>query len=116
MIRKFFKGFRYAFIGISYAFNSQVNFKVHLLVAAGVGALGYYTGLNRMEWLWVTTAVTLVVVMELINTAIELLVDQISPGYDPKAGIIKDVSAAAVLITALLALIIGLFVFIPKYF
>ena len=116
MIRKFFKGFSYAFKGISYAFTTQINLKVHLVVAAGVGALGYYTGLNRMEWLWVTTAVILVVVMELINTAIELLVDQVSPGYDPKAGIIKDVSASAVLITALLAFIIGLAVFVPKYF
>lgn len=116
MIRKFFKGFGYAFKGISYAFTTQINFKIHLLVAAGVGAFGYYTGLNTTEWLWVATSIILVIVMELINTAIELLVDQVSPGHNPKAGIIKDVSAAAVLITSLLALIIGLAVFIPKYF
>jgi diacylglycerol kinase len=57
-----------------------------------------------------------VMMVELINTAIEVLVDKISPEYDRQAGNIKDISAAAVLITALMALIIGLIIFIPKYF
>jgi diacylglycerol kinase len=116
MIRKFFNGFGYAFKGISYAFTTQINFKFHLIVVAGVCILGYYTALNITEWLWIAVSVVLVIIMELINTAIELLVDLVSPGYDARAGNIKDISAAAVLITAMLALIIGLAIFIPKFF
>jgi len=116
MIGKFFKGFSYAFKGVRYAFITQTNFKVHLLIATGVILLGYFTRLNTSEWLWVSASITLMIVLELINTAIELLVDEISPGYNPKAGIIKDISAAAVLITAVLALVIVLVVFVPKYF
>ncbi|HCN84123.1 MAG TPA: diacylglycerol kinase [Sphingobacteriaceae bacterium] len=115
-MRNFLKGFGFAFKGIAYAFSTQVNFKVHVASAMAVCALGYYTGLDTNEWLWISTAILLVLVLELINTGIEVLVDLISPGYNPKAGIIKDLSSAAVLITGLLALIIGLVIFIPKYF
>jgi diacylglycerol kinase len=58
-------------------------------------------------------AIGLVLIVELINTALEVLVDFISPEYHPKAGIIKDVSAAAVLLTAILSICIGLMVFVP---
>lgn len=116
MIRKFLKGFSFAFKGIAYAFSTQINFKVHIVSAIAVCALGYYSGLNCAEWLWIFSAILLVLIAELFNTAIEVLVDLVSPGYDPKAGIIKDLASAAVLITGLLALIIGLVIFIPKYF
>jgi len=60
-------------------------------------------------------AIAIVIIVELLNTAIELLVDLISPQQHPKAGTIKDLSAAAVLVSALLALAIGLFIFVPKF-
>lgn len=116
MIRKFLKGFVYAFNGVSYTFATQINFKIHTMIAAGAGLAGWYAGLSIAEWLWIITAVTLVIVIELLNTAVEILVDKISPEYDRMAGIIKDVSAAAVLLTAMLAFVIGLAIFIPKFF
>ena len=116
MMRIFLKGFIYAFKGIGYAFRTQINFKFHLFSAAGVIALSYYTGLNTTEWLWIAAAIALVIIIELLNTAIELLVDQFSPGYHIQAGIIKDVSSAAVLMAGLFALITGLIIFVPKYF
>lgn len=111
---KFIKGFGYAFSGLGYAFKSQLNFKVHLLIAVLVGLAGYYFKLSRAEWLWIIVSIGLVLIAELMNTAIEVLVDLVSPEINPKAKIIKDVAASAVLVAAIMAASIGLVIFIPK--
>lgn len=116
MIKKFFKGFGFAFNGLSYAFSTQINFKFHVFSAIAVAALGYYAGLSLNEWCWIAAAVFIVLIAELFNTAIEILVDLVSPEYNPKAGLVKDISAAAVLLSSLMAAIIGLMIFIPKFF
>lgn len=113
-MKKFLKGFTYAWNGLTYAFATQINFKFHVFAAIIIIALGLYLNLSHAEWLWICSAILFVLIVELLNTAIEILVDLVSPGYDPKAGIIKDISAAAVLITALFAVIVSLFIFIPK--
>ncbi len=113
-MNKFFRSFGYAFAGLTYAFKTQLNFKVHCLAALLAIALGFYLKLTTAEWLWIAAAIALVLLVELLNTAIEVLVDLVSPEQHPKAGAIKDISAAAVLISALLALVIALFIFIPK--
>lgn len=111
---KFIRGFRYAFSGIRYTFKSQLNFKVHILIAFVVGIAGYCLKLTTNEWLWIIAAIGMVLVTESLNTALEVLVDLVSPQIHPKAKIIKDVAAGAVLITAITAAIIGMVVFIPK--
>jgi diacylglycerol kinase len=111
---KFFKGFTYAAKGIVYAFSTQINFKFHTFSAILVVAMGIFFELNLNEWLWISTAIGLVVTAEIFNTALEVLVDLVSPGHHPKAGIVKDLSSAAVLITAILSAIIGLCIFLPK--
>lgn len=116
MISKFLKGFVFAFKGIRYAFVSQINFRFHLFAALGIFLISYFVGLTRTEWLWIITAIFLVLIAELINTLIELLVDLISPNYNYNAGLINDISAASVLLTAVLAFTLGLFVFVPKFF
>jgi diacylglycerol kinase len=113
-MKKFLKGFAYSFQGLSYAFKTQLNFRVHCVATVLVVLLGLYFKLNSYEWLWITTAIAVVVVLELLNTALEVLVDLVSPEQNPKAGAIKDVASAAVLIGGLLALIIGLIIFVPK--
>ena len=75
---------------------------------------GFYFALNTVEWLWIIAATAVVFIVELFNTAIETLVDLVSPDFNPKAGLIKDISAAAVLIAAFMALIIGILIFLPK--
>lgn len=102
--------------GLRYTFRTQLNFRVHCFVLAAVVILGWYVQLNSSEWLWICIAAGLVVVTELLNTAMEVLVDFISPEYHIKAGIIKDVAAAAVLVAAICAVVIGLLIFIPKLF
>ena len=112
-MKKFLLGFKYALQGVRYAFATQINFRFHSIAAILVILLGLYFQLTRFEWLWLCTAIILVIVAELFNTALEVLVDLVSPNYNSKAGVVKDLASAAVLITSLLSLIIGLFVFIP---
>lgn len=113
-MKKFLKGFYFAFNGISYSFRTQLNFKIHGLISLLVIALCFYLGLTSAEWLWIIAAMSLVLIAELFNTAIETLVDLVSPEFNPKAGLIKDISAAAVLIAAVLALLIGILILLPK--
>lgn len=114
-MKRFFKSFVYAFKGLAYTFRTQLNFKLHCVSTIMVILLGLYTKLAIVEWLWVALAVTLVLVLELINTAIEMLVDLVSPQQHPQAGAIKDIAAAAVLIAAFLAVVVALFIFVPKF-
>ena len=111
---RFVKSFGYAFSGLGYAFKSQFNFKIHVLMLILVGIAGCWLKLSAKEWLWITVAAGIVLIAELLNTAIEVLVDLVSPAIHPKAKIIKDVSAAAVLVAAVTALLIGLLIFVPK--
>lgn len=113
-MKKFLLGFKYAWQGLVYAFTTQLNFKFHTVAAVLVIALGYVVKLDKAEWLWISTAVVLVLVAELFNTALEVLVDLVSPDYNPKAGLIKDLASGAVLLIAGLAAIIGLCIFLPK--
>jgi diacylglycerol kinase len=115
-MKKFLKGFVYAWKGLRYAFGTQINFKFHTFAAIAAIGAGYFLKLNLHEWLWITAAICLVLVAELFNTAIEVLVDLVSPDYHPKAGIVKDLASAAVLLTSLLSAIIGVCIFFPKLF
>jgi diacylglycerol kinase len=76
--------------------------------------LGWYLRVSITEWLWIALTVTLVLTAELLNTAIEILTDLVSPDWNEKAGHIKDVSAAAVTVTAIFAVVVGCIIFLPK--
>jgi diacylglycerol kinase len=108
------KSFGFALKGFKYAFKTQVNFKVHVLATLVVLALGVYVNLSINEWLWTALSIALVLILELVNTAIELLVDLVSPSLNPKAGAIKDMAAGAVLLATLFAIVVGLLIFVPK--
>lgn len=113
-MRKFFKGFVFAFQGIRYTFNTQINFRVQCFLAILISSLCFYLNISVAEWLWIMGATALVLMAELGNTAIEALVDLVTPEYNVKAGIIKDISAGIVLIAAFTALIIGVLILLPK--
>ncbi len=114
-MRRLIKSFGYAVNGIGYAFKTQPNFRFHCTAILVVLIAGLYFRLELFEWLWILMATALVLVSELFNTAIEVLVDLVSPAYHVKAGLVKDLSAAAVLIAAIIAATIGLIIFIPKF-
>lgn len=87
---------------------------VHLLAAILVILAGFLLNISRLEWIAIIFVITLVIALEIINTAIELLVDWISPEHHPQAGKIKDLAAGAVLIAAIGAAITGVMIFLPK--
>ncbi len=113
---KFLLGFKYAFSGLVYMMRTQLNAKVHLVAAIFVLCLSFYFNIEKWEWAAILICIAMVFAAEAFNTAIEKMVDQLSPGYNHSAGIIKDVSAAAVLLVATGAAVVGAIIFYPKIF
>ncbi|MGQ3481826.1 diacylglycerol kinase family protein [Paenibacillus sp. TY11] len=103
--------FRYAAEGVIYALRTQVNMRIHVVVALLVIVAGLTLRISRLDWLFVCVAIAIVIVAELINTAVEAAVDLISPAIHPLAKAAKDTAAGAVLLAAVFAVIIGIFVF-----
>lgn len=113
-MKKFIRGFGYAFKGLGYAYKTQLNFRVHVFAAILAIALGFYLHISAAEWNWIILCIAMVLLTELLNTAIETLVDLVSPGYNKLAGHVKDISAAAVLVVAFFTLATALIIFGPK--
>ena len=111
--RNIFESFRFAIAGLWYALRTQRNTRVHLTIAAGAIAVGLWVGLSTVEWAILTLTVGFVLVSEMINTVAETLIDMISPGYHPLAKVIKDVTAGAVLLGAIVSAIVGLLMLGP---
>lgn len=103
--------FRVAMAGILYTCRTQRNMPIHLLMAVLMCTLGFICKITSEEWLWLLLAITLVISSELINTAIEAVVDLTMSKQHPLARIAKDTAAGAVLITAIFAVIVGIYIF-----
>lgn len=112
--RNFYASLRNAASGVVYALASQRNMKIHLLASLMVIAAGLFFGLNRIEWTLIILTITVVWATEILNTSLEELVDIISPQYDIRAGRVKNLSAGAVLVAALGAVLVGIMVFGPR--
>jgi diacylglycerol kinase len=111
---KIIHSFRYAFQGMATAFKTQLNFRVELLASILVIAAGFWLQVSSMEWLVVILNISVVLSLELINTAIESACDLFSKDYNPAIKFIKDTAAAAVLIAAIAAAVCGIIIFLPK--
>ncbi len=110
---RFFTSFLYAVKGLVYAFRTQPNFRFEMMCASAVLAAGYYFGISRMEWIACILCIVVVLLAELVNTSLETLTDFVSPEYHVLAGRAKDLAAAAVFVSALLAAVVGLIIFVP---
>lgn len=108
------KSFPYAFSGIKEAFKNEPNFRVHVIIALTAMILAALLGFSQIEWLILLMAIVLVIILELVNTSLEAIVDLASPQKQEKAKVAKNVAAAAVLISSLFALIVGVLLFLPK--
>lgn len=104
--------FGHAFRGLGVLLR-QANARIHLAVAAGVVALAAWLGVGARDWIALVGAIVLVLAAEALNTALEHAVDIASPAWRPLARDAKDVAAAAVLICALGAAVVGALVFWP---
>jgi diacylglycerol kinase len=109
------RGFGYALEGLWTAIKTERNIKIHLIAAVLVIILGLYLGLPSAKWCLIAFAIGFVLVSELFNTAIERLSSIVADGkQNLSVKAVKDISAAAVLISALTALVIGILVlFVP---
>lgn len=112
--KKRIKSFSYAFKGIFYMMSTQHNFWIQIIMGLLAVFLGLVLNINSFEWGLVVLSCGMVLTAETFNSAIETLADAVNPEYDPKMGLIKDLAAGAVLISAIAAAIVGLIIFIPK--
>lgn len=113
-MKKLIRSFGYAFNGLGHAAKTQLNFRVHLVSSILAIFMGYALHISVNEWQWIILCIALVLMAELFNTALEFLVDLVSPEYNETAGHVKDISAGAVVIAALFALVTGAIIFLPK--
>lgn len=110
-MKAFLKSFGYAWNGLREAIRDERNLKVQLAAAAVVIALGFYFHVTATEWCILILCIGIVLGFELLNTALENLVDLVHPERHPLAGKVKDIAAASVLIVSLTSLIISLIIF-----
>jgi diacylglycerol kinase len=113
-MKKFIDSMGYALNGIKLLFAGQNNIKIQGVIGILVCLVGWIVTLSTLEWMIVLFCIGWVLSAESFNTAIEYVVDFISPDYHIKAGQIKDISAGGVLIISIISSIIGLIIFIPK--
>ena len=106
--------FRYAFSGLWYVLRTQRNVRIHLGIAACVVIVGLWLKVSLSQWAILVLTVGSVLVSEVLNTVAETLVDLVSPGYHPLARVVKDVTAGAVLLTAIVSIIVGFLVLGPS--
>jgi len=114
MKRSIIDSFNYAISGIITSIKTERNMLIHYTIAIGIVGLSLFFDFSKLEFLILLLTTTLVVVAELINTAIEKTVDMITKDFHPVAKIVKDISAGAVLISAINAMIVGYLLFFDR--
>ncbi len=114
--KKLRNSFKYAFEGIGEAWKTEQNLKIHFVIMALVIIAGFMFKISAMEWIVCLLLFAIVISLELINTAIETTVDIAMPDINEKAKYAKDIAAGAVLFSAIISVIIGLIIFLPKIF
>ena len=109
-------GFGYAIRGIAILFRTQAHAQIHASAVVIITALGFLLDLHGLEWCAILLCMALVLLAEALNTALEFLVDLVSPDFHPLAGRVKDVAAGAVLLSVIFCGIVWGIIFLPKIF
>ena len=108
--------FKNALNGCFYAFKTQRNFRVHLILSFLVIILGFWLKIGLIKFLILTLAISLGLGVEMANTAFEKTVDLVTQEYSPKAKIAKDISAGMMLLVAIGLALIGLLILLPPFY
>lgn len=108
------KSTNHALRGLSIFFKTTHNAWVHIFFGVLAIILGFILEISSIEWIFITLVIGLVLLFEMINTAIEIDIDLTSPDYHPYARDTKDVAAGAVSVAVIIAGIVGIIIFIPK--
>lgn len=113
--KRFSQAFMHAFDGLKWALKEERNFRTHVALGGVAVVVGFFFQLTQQEWLWMIAMIFLVLLMELLNTVIENIVDFITEHeYHPLAKKIKDLAAGIVLLTACLAVVVAFIILVPK--
>ena len=112
--KKLINSFKFAFKGIGSSIRSERNMKIHFTMMLLVVLAGIILNISMWEWITCFILFGLVISLEMVNTAVEIVVDLVSPTFNDRAGRAKDIAAGAVLVNAIVAFIIGLIIFLPK--
>lgn len=112
--RNFVQSLSFALTGLLHAVRGQPNLRIHVIVATLAVITGFVLRISRVEWAVIALLVAMVIALELLNTAIEAVVDLASPTFHPLAKAAKDTAAAAILVAALGSVVTGLLIFLPR--
>ena len=113
-VRKRIKSFSYAFAGLKVLFREEHNARIHAAAAVLAVAMGFLFRISPMEWIAVVIVIGMVFAAEIINSSIERTADFVKAERDDRKRDIKDLGAAAVLVSAIAAAIVGIIIFLPK--
>ena len=108
------KSFVNAFAGMRHFFVNDRNGKIHLTITLIVLAASLGFQITSIEWVLILLCVAMVIGLEMLNSALEKLSDMVEPNHHPTIKVIKDVSAAAVVLASIISVIIGIIIFLPK--
>lgn len=109
-----FGSFKFAFHGLWLLVQNEHNSRIHFLAAIVAVTMGIILKLNSLEWSLLIIVIGIVFLTELLNSSLETLADFVNPEWNEKIRNVKDYAAAAVLISAIISIIVGAFIFIPK--
>ena len=112
--RKFSSSVKNCINGFKFININEDNFKREIFLGIIVLILSYVFRVNKIEFIIIIIVIGLVLVSEIINTAIERLVDLVSPKYNKLAGEVKDIAASSVLLMCIFSLVVGVIIFVPK--
>jgi undecaprenol kinase len=112
---RLFKSFTYAFRGLFKIFREEQNLQVQSITAIITIALGFAFQIKPIEWCVILICIALVILMETINSAVERMADVLKPRIHAYVKEMKDIMAAAVMLSSLLAIAVGLIIFVPYF-
>ncbi len=107
-------GVSHAWRGALLLLRTEASIKAQVFIAMLMTAAGFYYEISSMEWILQILSIALVLGIEGVNTAVEKISDYVQPEYDEKIGFIKDISAGAVMLVSIAAVIIGFIIYLPK--
>ncbi|MDP5231603.1 MAG: diacylglycerol kinase family protein [Cellulophaga sp.] len=110
------KSVGFALRGALLLIKTEASIKVQVFIGLIMTAAGFYFEISHTEWILQIFAIALVIGIEGMNTAVEKVADFIQPKFDPKIGFIKDIAAGAVMIVSIAAVVVGLLIYVPKFF
>jgi diacylglycerol kinase len=113
--KRLMKSFSYAWAGIVFVFKNEKNMKIHGIFAIVVCLLAWMVQISKWEWMILLMTIGIVFCLEMMNTAIECVIDLVTPEFHPLAKAAKDVAAGAVFVFAIISVIIGMIIFLPHF-